>query len=83
MKNQSLFAGLLLALVFLSAPGAARGQNPLAVLIIFDNQTGLDPSQIFIQFMGWDVVDGQYINTLSRNTAGLFKSPNTSLKLAV
>ncbi|MEN9468538.1 MAG: hypothetical protein RL630_271 [Verrucomicrobiota bacterium] len=82
MKNQSLFAGLLLALAVLLLPETARAQNPLAVPIIFDNQTGLDPSQIFIQFMGGHPVGGHYTNALSGNTSYLSGQPNQFYSLA-
>ena len=85
MKKHSLFAGLLLALAVLLLQETARAQqsvNPLAVPILFDNQTGLDPSQIFIQFMGGHAVGGHYFDALTGNKTSLSGAPNQSYSLA-
>jgi autotransporter-associated beta strand protein len=83
-KNPTLcLVAALLLVACGSAPALAQQSvNPLAVPIVFDNQTGLDPSQIFIQFMGGDIVSGHYIDTLTGNRAYLSGQPNNSYSLA-
>ncbi len=83
-KNPTLcLVAALLLVACGSAPALAQQSvNPLAVPIVFDNQTGLDPSQIFIQFMGGDIVSGHYVDTLTGNRAYLSGQPNNSYSLA-
>ena len=83
-KNPTLcLVAALLLVACGSAPALAQQSvNPLAVPIVFDNQTGLDPSQIFIQFMGGDIVSGHYIDTFTGNRAYLSGQPNNSYSLA-
>ena len=65
--NLCLVAALLL-LACGAAPALAQQPSLLDVPIVFDNQTGLDPSQIFIQFMGGHPVGGHYTDTLTGGT---------------
>ena len=85
MNKIPLFKILLVAVhaACLAAPALAQQTaNPLAVPIVFDNQTGLDPSQIFIQFMGGHPVGGHYTDTLTGGTALLSGTQNQSYSLA-
>ncbi|MFM8715452.1 MAG: beta-1,3-glucanase family protein, partial [Spartobacteria bacterium] len=74
-------------LFLLAACGAApalaqQSANPLAIPVLFDNQTGLDPSQIYFQFMGGHPVGGTYRDTLSGNATLLSGAPNQFYSLA-
>jgi autotransporter-associated beta strand protein len=65
-----------------AAPAPAQQASPLSVPILFDNQTGLDPSQIHIQFLGGYPISGNYINSATGVAAGLSASPGVSYSLA-
>jgi hypothetical protein len=85
--NKNPLIKILLAALCLFACGAypalaQQSVNPLAVPILFDNKTGLDPSQIYIQFMGGNPVGGHYTDTLTGNTTLLSGQPNQSYSLA-
>ncbi|MFM8983434.1 MAG: hypothetical protein ACKOLA_11125, partial [Spartobacteria bacterium] len=84
--SKNSFTAILVAVV-LAACGAApalaqQSANPLAVPVLFDNQTGLDPSQIYIQFMGGHPVGGTYKDTLNGNTTNLSGAPSQFYSLA-
>jgi len=60
----------------------AQQPSPLSVPIVFDNQTGLDPSQIYIQFLGGKPISGSYTNTATGLSNALSSAPSVSYSLA-
>ena len=68
---------LLVAALLLSLP-TPRG-SAASIPIVFDNISGIDNSQVWIQFLGGTMVQGTY-NSLS--TTGLSLSSNTAFSLA-
>jgi len=79
--NLCLLAALLL-LACGAAPAHAQPTSSLAVPIVFDNQTGLDPSQIYIQFLGGKPILGTYTNMATGNRTSLSDGQSVSYSLA-
>ena len=79
--NLCLVAALLL-LACGAAPALAQQPSLLDVPIVFDNQTGLDPSQIYIQFLGGHQISGTYTNIATGKGAPLSDAPSVSYSLA-
>jgi len=74
-----LFKVAFSALFLLAALSGVQSARAQAVPLVFDNNTGMSSSQIYIQFLGGNPVTGTYVDTLTGQTLSLNQNVSYSL----